>query len=237
MNYYIIGCGGVATYFLPAFLKTLKHHKSFKKSSVYLVDGDYIENKNYSRQVFDAGMENVNKAEALCRMYANSNYIENLTPITDYITESFMPEFKSMLIGFVDNHPARKDILTVADRNKCKVLFAANSTIGAQAMYYDPDWCNTSMDPRIRYPEILTTERGSPVHAVGCNTEEKLDETPQTAIANQLAATHALHLWNFWSIECKKLDPEQSFNFWPIESNNTFTKFYSVLTGDLTKNE
>ena len=236
MNYFIVGCGGVCSYFLPSFLKMLKHHKKLKKSNVFLVDGDQIEQKNYDRQMFQGGNVGKYKAEVLRDQYANDDYIQSIIAINDYITDSFTPDPRSMIIGFVDNHPARRDMLTVADRTTSKVVFAANSTIGAHAYYYQPDWVNTDLDPRVRFPEIVTVETGSPVHAIGCNTEEKLDETPQTAIANQLAASHALHLWNFWSIETREMDVS-TMDLWPIESKNTFCKFQTLTAGDLKNND
>jgi len=52
-NYYVVGCGGVATYFLPSFLKTLYYSAKDKtKLNLTLVDGDIVERKNIARQVF-----------------------------------------------------------------------------------------------------------------------------------------------------------------------------------------
>jgi hypothetical protein len=233
MNHYIVGCGGVCTYFLPSFLKTINYLKSFKKSEITLIDGDIFEEKNLERQVFSQESVGQFKSEALCIAYRQQYPNMLLSFMSDYITDSFTPEDKSMIIGFVDNHPARRDLLSVADRHKCRVIFAANSTIGAQAFYYDYKWSGTSLDPRIRYPEIVTTETGSPIRAAGCNTEQRLSEVPQTALANQFAAFHALHLWNFWNIESKSLDEKQSLNFWPLELSNTFSRLNTLTVGDL----
>lgn len=232
MNYYIVGCGGVCTYFLPSFLKTLKHHKALKKSEVTLVDGDKIEQKNYDRQMFRPDGVGQYKSEVLRDQYSSQDYITRIQALTDYVTDSFFVEPKSMIIGFVDNHPARKDLLAVADRSKSAVIFAANSEIGAHAYFYDPAWAGSELDPRVRYPELLTVERGSPVHAAGCTSDEKLDETPQTAIANQFAASHALHLWNFWNIESKRL-PEDTFKFWPLETKNSYYRCETIAVGDV----
>ena len=236
MNHYIVGCGGVCTYFLPSFFKTINHLKQFKKSKITFVDGDMFETKNLDRQLFAQESVGQYKAEALASQYRHQYPDIFIDVINEYVNDSFSPENKSLIIGFVDNHPARRDLLTVADRHKAKVIFAANSTIGAQAFYYDSSWANTSLDPRVRYPEILTTEDGSPIRAEGCNTEKRLNEVPQTALANQFAASHALHLWNFWMIESKTLDESQSLQFWPVEQNNTFTRLETITIGDL-KNE
>lgn len=236
MNYYIVGCGGVCTYFLPAFLKMLKHHKALRKSEVFLVDGDKIELKNYDRQIFEHGKTGCYKAEVLKEQYANESYIQAIHCINEYITDSFMPELRSTIIGFVDNHPARRDMLAIADRTGSRVIFGANSDIGAHAYYYDPKWVNSELDPRVRFPELMTVETGSPLRAEGCNTDKKLDDTPQTSIANQLAASHALYLWHFWTLGNKDMN-EESFEFWPVETRNTFSRFQTVTVGDIKGND
>ena len=232
-NFYIVGCGGVCTHFLPAFLQTLNHDKSLGNSSVTLIDGDVIEDKNYARQVFDQGLTGMNKAEALVKMYTESNPNVKLQAYTEYVTDAYSIEEKAMVIVFVDNHPARKDILSVVDRHEGTAIIGANGRLSASAYYYDYKWSGTELDPRIRYPEILTIDRGSPVHAAGCNTEQHLDDNPQTPIANKAAATHTLLMWAFWSTESKELDEELSGGFWPVEYRNTEMKMETIKVADL----
>jgi hypothetical protein len=232
-NYYVIGCGGVCSYFLPAFLKTLNYSKEFKGSTVTLVDGDTIEDRNYERQLFASGLTGMNKAEALMSVLGESHPNINLKTHSEYVTGSFPIKDGSVVIAFVDNHPARKDILSIVDRHEAKCFIGANGRISASSYYYDHKWEGTTLDPRVRYPEILTTERGSPVHAAGCNTEEHLEEIPQTSLANYFAGAHTLLLWNFWTTEYKELDPEQSYDFWPVEISNTDMRYATKMVGDL----
>lgn len=234
-NYYVVGCGGVATYFLPSFLKTLYYSAKdrTKLRPLTLVDGDIIEQKNIARQVFSEEEINYYKSEALAQRYQQEYRDIKINHINDYVTNTWNIEDDSFIFCFCDNHVARKDVLTVADTLKAEVICAANSRIGSHAYYYHPAWKGSGLDPRVRYPEILTNETGSPIQAIGCNTEQKLNETPQTSIANQLAAAHALYLWNFWVFECVTMDPEKSFDFWPIESTNTFSKMSTITAGSI----
>ena len=234
-NYYVVGCGGVATYFLPSFLKTLYYSAKDKSklTPLTLVDGDIVEQKNIARQVFGEGDINCYKSQALAERYQDEFAELEIKYINDYVSNTWNIEDDAFIFCFCDNHVARKDVLTVADTLKAEVICAANSRIGSHAYYYNPSWKGSGLDPRVRYPEILTNETGSPIQAIGCNTEQKLSETPQTSIANQLAASHALYLWNFWVFECVTMDPEKSFDFWPVESTNTFSKMSTITAGSM----
>lgn len=234
-DYYIVGCGGVCTYFIPAFLKTLHHTKELKGTKVTLIDGDTIEEKNYERQVFSEGKSGTNKAEVLADDYASRHENVQLEIYPEYIDFSYPIEMRSMVIAFVDNHPARKDILSLVDRHEGEVIIAANGRLGASAYYYSYKWKGTALDPRVRYPELLTVERGSPIHAAGCNTEEHLDNSPQTAVANSLAAGHALLLWAFWTTEVLEYDEKESFSHFPVEFNNTEALTNTIRVRDIQK--
>lgn len=235
-HHYIIGCGGVGSYFLPPFLKTLRwiDNPRFRNAPVTLIDGDVLEEKNLRRQQFsrvgrtDGAEPKVNILHAM--FY--SEY-DQLTATPRYIDTSFQPDERSILLVFCDNHPARKDALAAADRTRSTVIIAANSSIGAQAYVYLPEWKGGPLDPRVRFPEIETDTSDSPVHAAGCATEANLEANPQTPIANYMAASHALLLWNFWNIERPKLDREMTLGFWPVELCNTGTTTNTVRYGDI----
>lgn len=235
-NVYIIGCGGVCSYFLPCFLKTVNYDKKLKNSNIILVDGDRLEEKNLLRQNFDGISDSHSapyKAEALCDYYGQIYTDLNIDCINEYLVDSFCVETNSLVFCFVDNHPARKDVLSILDTFQSSGIFAANSSISSHAYFYDYKMNGTEMDPRIRYTDILTVETGSPVRAAGCDTKERLEEVPQTAIANQMAATHALFLWNFWVNEKQKLNKDQTYDYWPVELMNNFSKLTTITTGNL----
>lgn len=224
MKTHIIGCGGVATYFLPPFLRTLRYGGKLRlqNTPVLLHDGDTVEDRNLQRQNFGTEDLDSHKATALARMCP---WYEALETSTRYIDNAFAVEDRDAILIMADNHLARRHALDAADRaTGVHVLSAANSTIGAEAWWYDADRDKgTPRDPRVRWPEILTDESGSPVHAEGCNSEARLREVPQTPIANFMAASHLLLLWNFVFIERPKLDAKLTRPYWPISFSNTAT--------------
>jgi hypothetical protein len=224
MTTHLIGCGGVATYFLPPFLRTLRYGTKLRLRNIRVVlhDGDTVEDRNLQRQNFQREHLDSNKAVALARMFP---WYDNLGTVTRYIDGSFGVADGDTIIIAADNHLARRHALAAADRAAgVHVLSAANSTIGAEAWWYDAaNDRDTPRDPRLRWPEILTDNTGSPVHAIGCDSEERLREVPQTPIANFMAASHLLLLWNFVFIERPKLDPAITRPYWPISFSNTAT--------------
>lgn len=230
---YIIGCGGVGSYFLPPFAKTLRwiDHPRHRNAPIVLVDGDVLETKNLKRQQFATSAVGVFKAEAAAA--AISGEYPGIEHDSRYIDTSFTPDDRSVLFVFCDNHIARKDALAAADRTGSTTIIAANSSIGAHSYVYLPEWKGGPLDPRVRFPEILTDLTGSPVQASGCASEENLEENPQTPIANFMAASHALLLWNFWSFYRSELDRELTMGFWPVELSNTATTNNTVTYGNI----
>jgi hypothetical protein len=222
MSTHIIGCGGVASYFLPPFLRTLRHGSWRGRHQVILHDGDLLETRNLARQNFESGSVDTNKAEALVSTFP---WYQQLEDRPRYIDSSFRVEDRDTILIMADNHPARRHALEAADRaSGVQVLSAANSTIGAEAWWYDASSDKgTPRDPRTRWPEILSDDSGSPVRAEGCDSEVRLREVPQTPIANFMAASHLLLLWNFVFIERPKLDAKLTREFWPISFSNTAT--------------
>jgi len=224
MTINIIGCGGVASYFLPPLLRTLRYGDKLRLRNipVHLYDGDKLEERNFQRQNFETQYVDTNKAFALAD---SCNWYPKLSVVRHYIDGSFRVDDGDCIIIMADNHLARRHALDAADRAAgVHVLSAANSTIGAEAWWYDATHDrDTPRDPRVRWPEILTDDTGSPVHASGCNSEARLREVPQTPIANFMAASHLLLLWNFVFIERPKLDPALTRPYWPISFSNTAT--------------
>ena len=227
MTTHIIGAGGVASYFLSPFLRTLKHIRKplrLRNHAVIIHDGDQLEERNLERQNFDVedAEDALFKAIALA---GDCGWYENIKVNPNYIDSSFSANDRDTIIVMADNHMARKHALEAADRAAgVTVLSAANSTIGAEAWWYDAGGMkDTRLDPRVKWPVILTDDTGSPVHAEGCNSEVHLNEVPQTPIANFMAAAHLLLLWNFVFIEKPKLDVSLTRPFWPVSFSNTAT--------------
>lgn len=195
-RFYIIGAGGVGSWLCPS-LCLLQSPKQ-----VTLVDGDRLEDKNLNRQLFGKGDIGKNKATALASRYGCAAY-------PHYYSQHLLDHGSGdVLLGCVDNHPARRDILAMCDYAGCRAIIAGNETHSSEAFYYQPDWKDSPLDPRAYYPEILTDTAGDPRgRQAGCTGQAQRDN-PQLVSANAMAASLAQHLIVLWIMEAPKLDRE-----------------------------
>lgn len=224
---YIVGAGGVTSYFLPAFIKTIA--RSNNPPRIHIIDGDTLEERNLDRQLFSDRHVGKNKAEALVGMYRDR--YRDMKGEPRYFTGGYRPVRESLIFCFVDNHPARKEVLGACDRFNCTAILAANEYTDAQAMYYDPGMREAIFDPRKRYPEILSDESNNPIHPEGCTGERAIQSTPQLPIANLTCASHALQLFWFYFRVINSLDRE-SKPYWPIEHSNNFSRMSTKMEKD-----
>jgi hypothetical protein len=183
---YIIGCGGVGSWLAPALALLTS------PAQLVLIDADILEEKNLDRQLFKPEDIGRSKAEALSERYGCRH-------INAWFSEGLM-EFHEddWLIVCVDNHMARKAALSVCDRYGTLAIFAANETHSAEAYFYQREWMNQPLDPRVYFPDILTDRSNDPrSRAIGC-TGEAQKENPQLVTSNSLAASLAGHLFALW---------------------------------------
>ncbi len=216
---YIVGAGGVTSYFLPAFIRTVS--KAESPPRIHVIDGDILEERNLDRQLFKFPYIGKNKAVALVSMYQGD--YENMKAEPKYFHGGYRPVKNSLIFAFVDNHTARREVLSACDRFDCAAIIAANEYTDAQAMFYTPDMKETVYDPRERYPEIVSDESNDPISPEGCTGEEAVKATPQLAIANFACASHALQLFWFFFQVISTLDPASRPD-WPIEHSNNFSQ-------------
>jgi molybdopterin/thiamine biosynthesis adenylyltransferase len=196
----LVGLGGIGSYLLPPLLKTLQHGWREEEPVVNLIDGDTVEEKNLDRQLFGPGAVGMPKVNALARRY---EYRGQLNTHVEYLTNnlSIIPAMHNQVVCWVccaDNHIARRCVLQLVDLAERQVaIIAGNGTEDSDAYIYRKEWRDTPADPRVMFPEILTDNTGSPVHAAGCTGEEAIDNTPQLPMANFMAAAYALKLFTF----------------------------------------
>ena len=86
-------------------------------------------------------------------------------------------------------------------------------------------------DPREYYPDILTDQSGSPVHAEGC-TGEAQKETPQLVLANMWAAAHMMHLL-WYHTKIAHTIPDDMKEHIPMLSRNSAYMFETLRNCDL----
>ena len=221
LNALIVGAGGVASYMLPAL------NNSFELSGI-LMDADILEEHNLDRQIFSKAHIGKHKAVSL-RAYHKLN---GLLPLPEYIDDGFVLRNEDGLKGIeiviclVDNHPARRACIHTAEELDIPILMAGNEYETSQAIYYHPDM-SPSLMPQQRYPEILTSDEGSPIRCTG----EVLGSTPQLAIANQVAAGLANFLLWIWHGD-KHYDPAKTAGYEPIELTTTYSGTKTITVNE-----
>lgn len=206
----VIGCGGTGSYLLPILLRTAK-----PSTGITLFDGDAFTEKNLDRQLFRPDLVGVNKALAMKQMYPDSR----IEAKTAFLRDPEELKDFDLIFACPDNHIARSRVLTAVDSHESAAIICGNEYNSASAMVYHPEWKGTPLDPRVRYPEILTDKTGSPVD-VSC-TGEALESAPQLALANNTSAVFAMQLMHFWfNIMDEELEKdEDARKKFPVEMN------------------
>ena len=226
MNYHIIGAGGVGSWLMPALVKLVPN-----TDTITIWDGDTLEEGNMDRQLFDMRDIGENKARALskkysdeaaCRILVETRYfMRTSAPILSGLSDEERKE--TFFLGCADNHPARREILELCDMEGCQAIIGGNGYTDADAYYYHRDQMGSYCDPREYYPDILTDNTGSPVHADGC-TGEAQKETPQLVLANMWAAAHMMHLL-WYHTEIAHTIPDDMRGCIPMLSRNSAYMF------------
>lgn len=202
----IVGCGGITGYLMPAFNRVYgvtSVTEGKVAHEVTLQDGDTLEERNLDRQLFDTKCVGMNKADALNKTHRTKHkVIKNFFRLGDGIDAD-------IIIVAADNDICRRDVLATADQTGALVIIGGNEVHDAIGYVYHKSWEGTKKDPRVRYPEILTNDKGSPFR---CTDEAVLEIAPQTATANMRAAGHILWLLNLW-ID-RKLDLNRPFEIY-----------------------
>lgn len=202
----IVGLGGSGGWTLQMLLK------SPQQGNIVLVDGDKWEDKNLDRCLVDSryvGRPKTSSAEALLvkggwggRVQAIPEYLSSSGAAWDALVGV---QTRLRLFACVDNHVARRACLELADTRyeqhglDTVVALPANEIKSAAADVYLPTWRYTPLDPRIRYPEIMTDNGNDPL-SPSC-TGELAESAPQLALSNGLAAFSAMYLMRTWAEE------------------------------------
>jgi len=193
---YLIGAGGIGCYLAPG-LSRIAH----PSDSVCIYDGDLVEKKNLTRQMYTSDDIGKPKANILASRYGFS-----VNPF--WFDENATVREKSVIFCAADNVPCRKDVLTVADKSDCIAIIGGNETWSSEAYIYFPQWKGSEYDPRTYYPTILTDETGRP--SADCHSDESVAKNPQTVTANMMAAALMLKLFFCWANEKGRLLPGYS---------------------------
>jgi len=226
----IIGAGGVASYLLFPLNKT------FDIKQGILMDKDIFEDKNLDRQMFPKTSIGKAKAEVL----AKANKIK-LLPVVQYLDEASASSLKStchrldpvednvVVICLVDNHPARRAAIHLAEQLECPLIIGANEYETSQVIYWSPHWPD-HFKPSVRYPDMATSDEGSPINCTG----EATESTPQLAMANMVTAALVLNMLWKWHGENYYVMPE---GYEPIEFQTTLGAMETISYGDIKNDQ
>jgi molybdopterin/thiamine biosynthesis adenylyltransferase len=223
----MIGCGGTGSYLLPILLRMLQ------KDEITLFDGDAYTKENLDRQLFPPEMVGMNKAKALASTYKRKTLLAR----PSFLKKADELEGFDFVFACPDNHIARARVLQAADKFEMPAVLCGNEFNSASAMIYLPEWKGTKLDPRIRYPELLTDKSGSPTEA-SC-TGEVLEDSPQLALANNASAVAAMELMYFWVMYMtdELSEDKEARPHFPVEFNWCPSKCSTVKVGDLEEAE
>lgn len=215
--HYVIGCGGGGSWLVPKLVRLVK--------DITLIDGDILEEKNLDRQLFRPDRIGWNKARALADMY-EIEWKER------YFHSSLMRlERRDILFCCADNHACRKAVLEACDQYRCRAVIAGNEYTDYEAYWYETSFKDTSNDPRMFYPDILTDRSGDPLGPPGCVEEAK--KTPQLVIVNAAAADMALSLWWFHTKVRPSL-PSETRPHWPVMHRGNIYAVTTISLGERT---
>lgn len=199
----ILGVGGAGGWLCTLRAKT-------DGNPVILIDGDHVTKGNLSRQFFSMRDLGRPKVEGMDR-YLKQNKVDVRGASREYLAignaqfEWLLGIADAMrLFACPDNHPARAACLALADARSeagraTVVAVCGNEYTTASADIYLPDWKDSKLDYRIRYPEVLTSTGGDPLHPP-C-TGAALESAPQLALYNSLGALAAAWLMDVWTVE------------------------------------
>ena len=239
-NVLIVGAGGVTACLIGQLIKLFK--KAETPPLVTIQDADILEERNLDRQLFlpeDVGKA---KADALVERY-ESEYPRGLlkADVSWFVPGSSIP-WGTFVFASVDNHAARRAILAEVDERETECIILGNEYWDADAQYYTPKvpssvlsdpwiWKGTRLDPRVRFPEILTDKTGDPTAPQGCVGLAQ-ERSPQLAAANMAAATCGLWLFLFHVVERPRLRPEAQ-PYWPVQHTFNINRLITTRVEDL----
>lgn len=214
---HMVGCGGIASWVITAMIKS---PHLIQDTPIHFWDADTVEEKNLDRQFFSQRDIGKNKAKSFSKMIPGS------ISHPEFFTARSQVATNSLILVCADNNGARKHALDVCDMRACTAIIGANETIDAEAYVYKNTWVESKRDPRVYYPILLEHDEFDPT-APQCTSAEKLAYTPQLAIANMLAGSYMMFLFNLWLRELPGRSVEASETA-PYKINSTYGKIFQT---------
>jgi molybdopterin/thiamine biosynthesis adenylyltransferase len=179
----MVGAGGIGCNLAPMLSRM---------APLVIIDADTYEPANVGRQ-FPALQYTDNKALVLTRM-VQPHTLHPVLFIPEFVKDIMICNLKEwagvdLIIAGVDNNPSRRILIELADDLGIPCILAGNSHAHGEAHLFVPGVYN----PLDHF--AFAEEDPAPW---SCNSDKMLEEHPQTAVANILAAGCAMHLLHSW---------------------------------------
>lgn len=210
-NIHAVGAGGTGAFLIQLLAKTVK--------GLTIWDGDTYESKNLDRQLVSRDEIGKLKAEVWGERF-------NQKWVGEYFSSQDVGR-GPLIFCAADNHPARLNCLLAADTYRGSAIICGNEYTDAEAYYYTYTMQGSKTDPRVYYPELLNDTHGDPLSPC---TGDALEESPQLAISNSLAASYAMWLYWFWVEESLKVSDS---NLYPIKVSGSKSRIRTTTVGDM----
>ncbi len=212
----VVGSGGTGTYFLKEFCHYLSacENQIYKKiRSIFVADGDIVEEKNLSRQAFTADDLGENKASAFCTVLNEVMQEEGsrdglFTPLPRYLTS--VEDFRSvvrldtyegvrnkriidilLVVGCVDNNGARLVMEQVFEKTDNCFLFDAGNEFSEGEVCFAHKLGGTLLSP-IKSHYFPSLKEGDVRQVTELSCAELNQSAPQHMLTNATAAAHLL---------------------------------------------
>jgi len=210
-NIHVVGAGGTGAFLIQLLAKT--------GQTFTIWDGDTYEEKNLDRQLVDPEEIGVHKAQVWGERY-NMPYNNEFFGVQDVGRDP-------IIFCCADNHPARLQCIKAADKNRGVAIICGNEETDAEAYFYDWTQRDTPCDPRKYYPEIMTVTHGDPLSPC---TGVVLEETPQLAISNSLAAGYAMWLFWFYTQKAPYISDDKLY---PLKVSGNYSRIRTTTVEDM----
>lgn len=205
-NIVCVGCGGTGSFFIKELARFMSTYRNANVNiGLAIIDGDRIEEKNLERQCFID--EDINSFKALTmaeaikesfgieKVFAYPIYLddkESLASIFSDIQKETAEKYKRMepvniLIGAVDNHPARQVMEKFFKESRSLFYFdSANEFSHGEVVFGGKHNGRILGRSRAYYFPAVMKDRSKKASEMGCGVINK--SSPQHIVTNMLAA-------------------------------------------------
>lgn len=239
----VVGTGGTGTFFLKEFARYLSDNNSILKkiSDITIADGDYVEEKNLTRQAFLKEDIGCNKALVMTdviysnfniKMEAYTNFIDDIKVLAN-LAQSDSNDCIPVIIGCVDNHGFRfllEEYFYSNDVSNLIIMDAANDKESGQCVYSAKikDKCLSGVRSDY-FPEMILEDTRA-VTEMSC--EELNNSTPQHIFTNMFSS---LQLLSGLTNLLEKGEFTLGVSFFNTFKLNNYFKSHSEFSHDILK--